>query len=104
IEPVLLEVKPVVQAWMRSAGADLAAVEIRKPVDADIGPHHQRMVDLIDCLPEVDPGVAARAMAVGRDVVAADKLDLARRHRTLRLARGDVAVVLDREPMLLPGP
>ena len=88
---------------MRAAGADLAAVQIGKPVDAGIGAHHELMVDLVDGLAEIDPAVAAGAVAVGRDVVAADELDLAGRHRAMRVGRRNVPVVVDLEPVFLPG-
>src|SRR5207245_4485212 len=103
IKPVLLEVEPVVEAGMRAAGADLPPIEIGEPVDARIGAHHELMVDLVDRLPEIDPAVAAGAMTIGRDVIADYELDIARGHRAVRFARGDVTVVVDLEAMLFPG-
>src|SRR6185312_13407426 len=103
IEAALLEIEPVVQARMRAARADLLAAQIADTVDAGIGPHYQLVVHLIDGLAEIDPAVAAGAVGVGRDMVAADELDIAGGNRAMRLGGGDIAIVVDLEPVPLPG-
>jgi hypothetical protein len=77
VEAALLEQQPIVEAGVVAAGADLPAAQVGDPVDAGVRPHHQLGMHGVQGLAEIDPLVAARAMAVGRDVIAADELDLA---------------------------
>ena len=65
IESVLLEEQPVVETWMRAAGRDLRPNRSATPLMPEFLPHHELVVHLIDGLAEIDPAVAARAMAVG---------------------------------------
>src|SRR4051794_6474502 len=89
---------------MHAAGADLLAAEVSDAVDAGVGPHHEFGRHGVERLPEIDPAVAARAMPVGRDVVAADELDLAARNLTMRVVLADLVVVVDVEAVLRPRP
>ena len=72
---------------MGAVRPDLLAIEVGEAVDPGIGADHELMVYLIDGLAEIDPAVAARAMAVGRHVIAANELDLTGRNRAVRLRR-----------------
>jgi hypothetical protein len=74
IEAALLEKEPVVEAGMIAAGPDLLAGQVGDAVDA-----------------------------VGRDMVAADELDLAVLHRAMGVGLRNLEVVIDVEPLLGPG-
>jgi hypothetical protein len=89
---------------MRAVGADLAAVQVGKPVDSGIGVDHELMVDLVDRLPEIDPAIAAGTVSIGRHVISSHEFDLARGHRAVCLVRGNVTVVIDVEAVLFPRP
>jgi hypothetical protein len=102
IEAALLEQQPIVEARMHAAGANLLAAQVGDAVDAGVGPDHELRLHRIQGLSEVHPLVAARAMAVGRDVIAADELNLPARHGSVRVALADLVVVVDVKPM--PGP
>src|SRR5260370_40609100 len=82
---------------------DFLALQIRKPVDLAVGAHGKLVVDLIDGLAEIDPAVAAGAAAVSGDMIAAYEFDLAQRNRAMRLRRGYLLIVIDIQPVLLPG-
>src|SRR5829696_4463456 len=86
--------KPVVEARMRSFGADFLAVQINQPIDTGIRAHDELMVYLIDGLTDVDPAIPPRAMTIGGDMISADEFHVAGRYRAVRLGRGDMAVVV----------
>jgi hypothetical protein len=102
VEAALLEVEPIVEPRMRAAGTDLLFVKIVDAIDARVGPHAQFRMDVIDALPEVDPVVAARAMSIGGDVIAADELDLAGGDLLVGVAGRNAAIVSHFEPVPFP--
>ena len=78
VEAVLLELQPVVVARVVAAAPDDFAAQVLDLLDPRVGAHDQLAAgDEVDGLPEVHPAVAARAIAVRREVVAADELDVA---------------------------
>ena len=52
-------------------------------------------MDRIKCLTEIDPLVAARAMRIRRNMITADEFDFAIRDCAVRVAFGDLVIVID---------
>jgi hypothetical protein len=102
VEAALLQEQPVVETGMGAARADGLAAQVGDAVDAGVGARHQADVDRVHRLAEVDPVVATGAVGIGRDVVAADELDVTRGDLAVGIARRDLVVVLHVEPVLLP--
>jgi hypothetical protein len=103
IETVLLEKEPIVEGRMAAVRPYFLAVQVGKPVDPAVGPDHKRVVHLIDGLAEIDPAVAAGAVGVCGDMIAAFEFDLAQRHRAMRLARGYLLIIVHVQAVLFPG-
>ena len=85
------------------AGAELAVAHIGKLFDPDIRPGDERDVDLAHGLAEIGPGIAPRTRRIGGNVVAGNELHLPRRHQFMGVLPIDDLVVIDVEPLALPG-
>ena len=101
-QPGLLDEQPGIQARMLALGRDFFAFQVGNFVDARVGAHDETMIEQADRLAKVDPLVARGPADIGREMVAADKLDGTVGDVVMRVFRGDLVILIHIEAMFRP--